>query len=193
MTSRPVVRSTTRCRVRRQPAACDDRGRLRYRCSAVVPERRRPSADRERRRHGARTVRHHLDARAGERSAFQPGGVLRRRCFRWGASAYCCCLSAGPGHRVHRRRRAGERHVRWPSRLVQHASPHDRAALCRRDRGDGGAGSDHLRPRSYRPHQHTPRRPSAPTSALPTSSPAAPASPTRRSRSGACSPTPSPA
>lgn len=57
---------------------------------------------------------------------------------------------------MHRRRRAGDRHIWWPSRLVQHASPHDRATLYRRDRGYGWTGSDHLRPHPYRPHQIAP-------------------------------------
>ena len=143
-----------------------------------------PSADRERRRYGPWTVRHHLDVRPGQRSSFQPGGVLRRCCFRWAAVAHRGGLPARPGRRLHRRRRAGQPHVRRAGRLVQHPPPHHRTALPRRDRGHRRAGPGHLRPGPHRPHQPTPRRPSAPTSARPTSSPAAPASPIRRSPIG---------
>ena len=51
----------------------------------------------------------------------------------------------------------------------------------------------HLRARPHRPRRHRRRPPSAPTSALPTGSPAPRASPTRRSPSAASSRTPSPA
>ena len=156
MSSRCRLGRRLGCRVRRQPAAGRRRGWLGHRCPTAVAERRGPSADRERRRHRPGTVRHHLDVRPGQRSSFQPGGVLRRRCFRRAAVAHRRGLPTDSDRRLHRRRRAGQRHVRRAGRLVQHPSPHHRTALSRRDRGHGRAGPGHLRPGPHRPHRPRP-------------------------------------
>ena len=149
-------------------------GRLGHR-PATLARRCRASADRERRRYRPWTVRHHLDLRRGQRSTFQPGGVIRRMlpsadCVATPRTAYL----ARPGHRMHRRRRPGQRHVR-PSRPSSFSTrpPLHRTTLPRRDRCHRRPGPGHLRPGPDRPRRLPPRPLSAPTSARPTSSPAA--------------------
>ena len=101
-------------------------------------------------------------------------------------------LSARPGGRLHRR--GGLANVMFCQAAVSISTKHraSPAALPLRDRCHARADARDLRPGPHRPQPRSRRPRSAPTSGRRTSSPARRASPTRRSPSGACSPTPSP-
>ena len=122
-----VAVATPARRVPRQRLPGRRRHRLGHRRPAALPGQHRARALRERRGHGGRALRHHLDVRTGLGRPLQPGRLLRRRRLRGPQVARRRRLPARPDARLHRRGDRGQPHVLQGRRLHLDQAPGLRA------------------------------------------------------------------